>query len=148
MSNQTETTSARPTVRVAAVIIAHEGKILACQRANGAMKDGWELPGGKVEPHESAEGACRRECQEELNVRLGTLWAFGDVEHDYPDFHLSMSVFMGSLAQGQTPEMIEHEAMRWLTRDELLSVDWLPADVKLIRELGIAWDQLFDEMHL
>ena len=147
-ATQDATAQQPPTVRVAAAIIAHEGKILACQRATGAMKDGWEFPGGKIEEGESAEDACRRECAEELGVTLGTLWPFGDVEHDYPDFHLSMSVFMGSLAQGQKPEMIEHEAMRWLTRDELLAVDWLPADIELVRELGIAWDQLFDEMHL
>ena len=137
-----------PTVNVAAAIIAHDGRVLACQRGHGDMKDGWEFPGGKIEDGESAEQACRRECAEELGVTLGALWPFATVEHDYPGFHLSMEVFMGSLAPGQTPEMIVHEAMRWLERDELNNVEWLPADHDLVMQLGIAWDQLFDEMHL
>lgn len=137
-----------PIVKVAAAIIAHDGRILACQRGYGDMKDGWEFPGGKIEDGEDAEQACRRECAEELGVTLGPLWPFASVEHDYPEFHLSMEVFVGSLAPGQTPEMIEHEAMRWLGRDELGEVDWLPADHDLIMQLGIAWEQLFDEMHL
>ena len=139
---------ALPLVRVAAAIIAHDGRVLACQRGYGDMKDGLEFPGGKIEPGETAEQAARRECSEELGVTLGALWPFSSVEHDYDDFHLSMEVFVGSLAQGQTPEMIEHEAIRWLGRDELGDVDWLPADHDLISQLGLAWDQLFEEMHL
>lgn len=145
---QTDTTSDLPRVHVAAVIIAHKGRVLAAQRAHGELAGGWELPGGKVEPGETSEQAARRECAEELGVSLGALWDFSSVEYDYPDFHLSMDVLMGSLAPGQEPELRVHEGLRWLGRDELLDVAWLPADEGLVRELGLAWDQLFDEMHL
>lgn len=134
-------------VHIAAAIIAHEGKILAAQRSYG-MKDKWEFPGGKIEEGETPEQACRRECAEELGVRLGVLWPFSTVEYDYPEFHLTMELFMGTFAQGQEPEMLEHEALRWLGRDELFSVDWLPADVEPLRALGMAWDEVFEEMHL
>lgn len=137
----------RPTTHVAAVIIAHEGRILAAQRSYG-MKDKWEFPGGKVEAGEDAEDAARRECEEELGLRLGALWPFATVEYDYPDFHLTMDLFMGSPAPGDRPETLEHKALRWLGRDELTSVEWLPADVEPVQQLGLAWDQLFDEMHL
>ena len=137
-----------PRVHVAAAIIANDGRVLAAQRATGAMKDGWEFPGGKIEEGETPEDAARRECKEELGVDLGVLWPFATVEHDYADFHLTMEVFFATLAQGQAPEMLDHEALRWLGRDELFDVDWLPADVELIRSLGLAWDQIFDEMHL
>ena len=136
-----------PRVRVAAAIVAHEGRILAAQRSYG-MKDKWEFPGGKVEEGEEPEAAVRRECAEELGLRLGVLWPFATVEYDYPDFHLSMELFMGAPAPGEEPRQLEHEALRWLGRDELMSVDWLPADVEPVRELGLAWDPLFDEMHL
>ena len=113
----------RPATHVAAAIIAHEGRILAAQRSYG-MKDKWEFPGGKVEAGEDAEDAARRECEEELGLRLG------------------------SPVPGERPEMLEHKALRWLRRDELTSVEWLPADVEPVQQLGLAWDQLFDEMHL
>ena len=144
----TTTQEGGPTVRVAAAIIAHDGKVLAAQRGAGAMKDGWEFPGGKVEEGESPEEACRRECREELGLELGVLWPFSTVEYDYPDFHLSMELFMGTPAQGAHPEMLVHEALRWLGRDELADVDWLPADAEPVQALGLAWDQVFDEMHL
>lgn len=137
----------RPTTHVAAAIIAHEGRILAAQRSYG-MKDKWEFPGGKVEAGEAAEDAARRECEEELGLRLGALWPFTTVEYDYPDFHLIMDLFMGSPAPGERPEMLEHRALRWLGRDELTSVEWLPADVESVQQLGLVWDQLFDETHL
>lgn len=143
----TQETAPRPVVHVAAAIVAHEGRVLAAQRSYG-MKDKWEFPGGKVEEGEEAEAAVRRECAEELGLRLGALWPFDTIEYDYPDFHLSMELFMGAPAPGEEPHRLEHEALRWLSRDELMSVDWLPADEGPVRELGIAWDQLFDEMHL
>lgn len=139
--------SSRPHVRVAAAIIAHDGRVLAAQRSYG-MKDRWEFPGGKIEAGEQAEAAVRREVAEELGLRLGAVFPFSTVEFDYPDFHLSMELFMSSPAPGEEPERLEHEALRWLSRDELMSVDWLPADVEPVRELGVAWDELFDEMHL
>ncbi|WP_293820158.1 (deoxy)nucleoside triphosphate pyrophosphohydrolase [uncultured Parolsenella sp.] len=143
-----QTGPGKPIVRVAAAIICHDGKILAAQRSYGPMKDGWEFPGGKIEEGEQPEDAVRRECAEELGLKLGVLWPFSTVEYDYPDFHLSMELFMGAPASGQEPQMIAHEALRWLDRNNLLSVSWLPADEEPVRALGLAWDELFDEMHL
>lgn len=144
----TATNAELPRVRVAAAIIASEGRILAAQRAEGDLRDGWEFPGGKVEEGESPEEACRRECTEELGATLGVLWPYATVEYDYPSFHLSMEVFFGTLAPDQAPEAIVHESLRWLGRDELSEVAWLPADRELVQSLGLAWDQIFDEMHL
>ena len=145
-------TEPRPTVIVSAALIAHEGRILAAKRAarpgSEEFEGKWELPGGKVEPGEQPDAACRRECKEELGITLGVLWPYTTVEHDYPEFHLTMEVFSGTLAPGQEPKLLEHEAMRWLSRDELLSVDWLPADVELVRSFGMNWDGIFEDMHM
>lgn len=135
------------TRHVAAAIIQRDGKVLSCQRGHGSMEGGWEFPGGKVEPGETAEQACRREIEEELGCRLGTLWYLDTVEYDYPDFHLSMDCFVASLAPGQEPRLLEHEGARWLSQDELPDVDWLPADRDLIERLGVYWDQIFLSEH-
>lgn len=136
------------TLHVAAAIIQHDGKILACQRGYGPMKDGWEFPGGKVKEGETAEEACRREVQEELGARLGVAWYLDTVEYDYPDFHLSMDCFVAELARGQEPKLLEHEASRWLAQPDLLNVDWLPADKDLVTKVGVMWDQIFSPEHL
>lgn len=136
------------TIHVAAAIIESDGRILAAQRGSGPMKDGWEFPGGKVEPAETAEEACRREILEELGAGLGTCWQLTTVEHDYPDFHLSMDCFVCSLGEGQRVTMLEHEDMRWLAREDLSSVRWLPADEELIGQIGTFWDQIFLPEHL
>ena len=135
-------------VRAAAAIIQHDGKILACQRGYGPMKDGWEFPGGKIEPGEPPEQACRREIREELAVDLSTMWYLDTVEYDYPDFHLSMDCFVPSLKPGQEPEILEHESARWVGQDELLDEGWLPADKGLVESLGGLWDQIFSAEHL
>lgn len=137
----------RETKHVAAAIIQSGGRILSCQRGYGEMKDGWEFPGGKVEPGETAEQACRREIEEELGCRLGTMWYLETVEYDYPDFHLSMDCFVATLAVGQKPHLLEHEGARWLSQGELPDVDWLPADRELVRMLGVWWDQVFLPEH-
>ncbi len=138
----------RKNVRAAAAIIQHDGKILACQRGYGPMKDGWEFPGGKIEPGETPEQACRREIREELAVDLSTMWYLDTVEYDYPDFHLSMDCFVATLKPGQEPEFLEHESARWVGQDELLDVGWLPADKGLVESLGGLWDQIFSAEHL
>lgn len=136
------------TLHVAAAIIQNDGKILACQRGYGSMKDGWEFPGGKLQEGETPEQACRREIQEELGARLGVMWYLDTVEYDYPDFHLSMDCFVAELAPGQKAQLKVHEDARWLSQPELLDVDWLPADHDLVMKLGVMWDQIFMSEHL
>ncbi len=129
------------TIRVVAAVIVNDDKVLATQRGYGEFKDGWEFPGGKIEAGESPEKALIREIKEELemDIKVGTL--IDTVEYDYPNFHLSMDCFFASIVQG-TPLLKEHEAAKWLTRDLLGSVDWLPADQGLIEKLKrMEWEQ-------
>lgn len=121
-------------IKVAAAIIQNDGKILAAQRGYGEFKDGWEFPGGKLEPSETGAEACIREIQEELHVTVGGLTHLCTVEHDYKTFHLSMECFLCKIESGTINDS-EHENMRWLDKSSLWSVDWLPADVKVVEEL-------------
>ena len=134
------------TVHVAAAIIKSDRGLLACRRAdaNGA-DDGWEFPGGKVERGESAEDACRREVAEELACRLQLVWPYDTVEADVPDFHLVMDCFACTLAPGQDPKATPgvHSELRWVDRDALADVAWLPADRALAQSLGMNWDAAF-----
>lgn len=134
-------------LHVAAAIIVRDGRILAAQRSHG-MKDGWELPGGKLEPGESAEDACRREIREELGIELGVLWPFSTVRHDYPELSITMDVFCAPVPAETELQMLDHEALRWLDRDSLLSIDWLAADLEVVRSLGLSWSDVFEDMHL
>lgn len=122
------------TVKVAAAIIEHDGKIFATQRGYGAFKDGWEFPGGKIEQGETPQEALRREIHEELDtdIKVGDL--FDTIEYDYPEFHLSMECFFCTIQSGALV-LKEHEAAKWLTRENLNSVDWLPADLTIIEKL-------------
>lgn len=122
------------TIKVAAAIIVDGDKILAAQRGYGEFKDGWEFPGGKLEPGESGEEACIREISEELNVRIGNLDYLCTVEHDYDSFHLSMECFTCSIEDGMINDN-EHENLLWLDRSSLWNVDWLPADVEVVKKL-------------
>lgn len=121
-------------IHVAAAIIIQDDRIFATQRGYGEFKDGWEFPGGKVEPGETSQEALIREIQEELDsmVEVGEL--FETVEYDYPQFHLSMDCFLCRLKEGSLV-LKEHKAAKWLSRDELDTVDWLPADLGVIRRL-------------
>lgn len=137
------------TIRVVAAIMAREGRILGARRApKNDRPGGWEFPGGKIEKGESPEQALRREIDEELGMRLGTMWLLDTIEHDYPDFHLSMDCFVCPLDDKQTPTVREHAETRWLARDELLDVDWLAADERLVQTIGMFWDQIFASEHL
>ena len=122
------------TVRVAAAIIHDKGRIFATQRGYGAFKDGWEFPGGKLEPGETAEQAVVRELHEELDVTIGSLEHLCTVEYDYDSFHLSMECFTCKIVAGTIEERV-HENMAWLDVAHLWDVDWLPADVEVVRQL-------------
>jgi len=122
------------TIEVVAAIIEREGKIFATQRGYGEFKDGWEFPGGKIEPGETPQQALVREIREELltDISVGDLLEI--VEYDYPSFHLSMRCYLCSIIGGKLT-LTEHEAAKWLKTEELDSVAWLPADKGLIKLL-------------
>ena len=119
---------------VAAIIHDAEGRIFATQRGYGEFKDGWEFPGGKMEAGETPEEALRREIWEELETRIEVERLVETVEYDYPQFHLTMHCFLCRVESGRL-ELKEHEAARWLAKEELGSVDWLPADLQIIDKL-------------
>ena len=122
------------TIHVAAAIIRDGDRIFATQRGYGPMKDGWEFPGGKIEPGETPEEALKREIREELDAEIAIEESAGRIEYDYPDFHLSMDCFFCTLVSSCLT-LKEHEAAKWLAPEELDSVPWLPADLSLIERL-------------
>ena len=122
------------TIEVVAAVLRDGDKVFATQRGYGDYKDKWEFPGGKIEPGETPEEAIIREIKEELDVDITVDSFLCTVEYDYPEFHLTMHCFLCSILDG-TLTLIEHEAAKWLGPDELWSVDWLPADVKVVEEL-------------
>ena len=119
------------TIKVVAAIIIHENKIFATQRGYGEFKDGWEFPGGTIEPGETPQEAFVREIQEELDIEIEVKDFLETVEYDYPAFHLSMDCFFCVIKSGELV-LKEHEAAKWLTVETLDSVDWLPADQGLV----------------
>lgn len=123
------------TINVVAAVIMKEGKVFATQRGYGEFKDGWEFPGGKVEAGESPEEALLREIREELEVEVNVGDLIDTIEYDYPAFHLSMKCYACTIAGG-SPHLLEHEAARWLSADQLDSVAWLPADITLIPKIA------------
>ena len=123
------------TINVVAAVIMKEGRVFATQRGYGEFKDGWEFPGGKVEAGESPEEALRREIREELEVEVNVGDLIDTIEYDYPAFHLSMKCYACTIAGG-SPHLLEHEAARWLSADQLDSVAWLPADITLIQKIA------------
>ena len=122
------------TIRVVAAIIIENGKVFATQRGYGEFKDGWEFPGGKIEPDETPEEAIVREIKEELDTEIEVLELLDTVEYDYPNFHLSMDCFICKIKSGDLI-LKEHEAAKWLTKETLGSVEWLPADLGLVGEI-------------
>lgn len=105
-------------------------EIFATQRGYGDYKDGWEIPGGKLEPGETPEACIVREIREELATEIKAEKILGVVDYDYPNFHLIMHCILCTIVSGEL-KLLEHEAAKWLTKETLRSVDWLPAD-KLI----------------
>lgn len=126
------------TIRVVAAVIynaTEDGmKIFATARGYGEFKGKWEFPGGKIESGETAQVALEREIKEELDVEVAIGELIDTIEYDYPMFHLSMNCFWCSVLNGDII-LKEAEAGRWLNKDELFSVDWLPADRLLIEKL-------------
>ena len=122
------------TIRVVAAVIRKGNRIFATQRGYGEFKDGWEFPGGKIEPGETPQEALVREIREELEteIRVGDL--IDTIEYNYPTFHLSMDCFWCEIVEGSL-ELKEHEAAKWLDRESLYTVDWLPADVGLVEKI-------------
>ena len=123
------------TIRVVAAVIKAtndngEKIIFATERGYGEFKGGWEFPGGKIEPGETPQQALCREIMEELDTKIQVGDLIDTIEYDYPAFHLSMDCFWCEVLSGNLV-LKEHEAARWLTSDELYSVEWLPADVTL-----------------
>ena len=119
---------------VAAIIHDAECQILATQRGYGDWKDYWEFPGGKIEPGESVEEALQREIWEELETHLEIEKFFQTIEWDYPKFHLTMHCYLCHIERGNLT-LKEHEAAKWLSKEDLDSVQWLPADKEIIEKL-------------
>lgn len=122
------------TIRVVAVVIYADGKVFATQRGYGDFKGGWEFPGGKIEEGETPENALKREISEELETEIAVGELIETIEYDYPAFHLSMDCFWCDVVRGDLV-LKEHESARWLDKESLYSVEWLPADVALIEKI-------------
>ena len=122
------------TVKVVASIIIHNNRIFATQRGYGDFKDGWEFPGGKIEPGETPQQALVREIKEELDTEIEVGDYLETGEYDYPNFHLSMDCFFCTIKMGDLV-LREHEAAKWLTVETLYDVDWLPADKVIIEQI-------------
>ncbi|MBR5975091.1 MAG: (deoxy)nucleoside triphosphate pyrophosphohydrolase [Clostridiales bacterium] len=126
----------KKTVRVVAAILRREdGKIFATQRGYGEYKDGWEFPGGKIEPGETPQQALIREIREELAAEITVGALLTTVEYDYPAFHLSMDCFWAELVPGEELHLLEHESAKWVTLQELETLAWLPADVEVVKAI-------------
>lgn len=119
------------TVRVVAAVITDGGMIFATQRGYGEFKGWWEFPGGKIEEGETPQQALVREIREELGAEIKVGDLIHTIEYDYPNFHLSMDCFWAEVEKGQLV-LKEAEAAKWLTKDTIDSVNWLPADRELV----------------
>ena len=108
--------------------------IFATQRGYGEFKDGWEFPGGKIEEGETPQEALKREIREELDTEIAVGERIETVAYDYPTFHLSMDCFFCTIVKGELV-LKEHEAARWLTKEQLNEVAWLPADISLVDKI-------------
>jgi len=121
-------------IKVVAAIIQKENKILATKRGYGEFINMWEFPGGKIEPGETKEQALVREIKEELNIEINVDKFAIDIEYQYPNFYLFMSCFMCSIKEGSI-ELLEHNDGKWITKEELNTLNWLPADIDAVNYL-------------
>ena len=121
-------------IRVSAAVIHSGGKVYATRRGRDEWKGFWEFPGGKQEEGESGEAAAVREIREELGASIAIERFLCTVEHDYPDFHLTMDCYLAHVSAGRLT-LTEHSDARWLGIGELDSVGWLPADIKVVEEI-------------
>lgn len=122
------------TKNVVAAVIIHNEKVFATQRGYGEFKDKWEFPGGKVQQGETRQEALIREIQEELDTTISVGEMIDTIETDYPNFHLSMSCYFCTVLEGKLT-LLEHEAAKWLDKDHLYDVDWLPGDRAILKEV-------------
>lgn len=118
-------------IKVVAAIIQKENKILATKRGYGEFINMWEFPGGKIESGETKEQALVREIKEELNIEISVDKFAIDIEYQYPNFYLFMSCFMCSIKEGSI-ELLEHNDGKWITKEELNTLNWLPADIDAV----------------
>lgn len=121
-------------IKVVAAVIKNGNKIYATQRGYGEFKGGWEFPGGKIEQGETSQEALVREIEEELETKIKVNDLIDTIEYDYTTFHLTMECFWCEIVKGNLV-LLEAEAAKWLTKEELYSVDWLPADLLLIPKI-------------
>lgn len=120
------------TINVVAAVIRDKDRVLATARGYGNYKDFWEFPGGKIEEGETPEDALVREIQEELDIHIEINEYITTVEYDYPQFHLSMQCYFCNRLSGNLT-LKEAESSRWLSKEQLDSVKWLPADAKVVK---------------
>ena len=122
------------TLKVVAAVIRDGDKIFATQRGYGDLKGGWEFPGGKIEEGETPQEALKREIMEELDTEIAVGELIDTIEYDYPTFHLSMDCFWCEIIKGDLV-LKEHEAAKWLTKEKMDSVEWLPADITIVGKI-------------
>lgn len=127
------------TIRVVAAVIKAmnekgEEIVFATQRGYGDLKGGWEFPGGKIEEGETSQAALQREIMEELDTEIAVGELIDTIEYDYPTFHLSMDCFWCEIIKGDLV-LKEHEAAKWLTKENMDSVEWLPADITIVGKI-------------
>ena len=121
-------------IEVVAAIIVKDNKVFATQRGYGEWKDFWEFPGGKIDAGETPEEALCREIKEELDTEIAVGELFTTIDYDYPTFHITMHCYLCTIENGSLT-LLEHEAAKWLSLEQLDSVTWLPADLLVIAEL-------------
>ena len=121
-------------IKVVAASIKNEDKLLATKRGYGEFINMWEFPGGKIEPGETKKQAIVREIKEELNIEINVDKFALDIEYQYPNFYLFMSCFMCSIKEGSI-ELLEHNDGKWITKEELNTLNWLPADIDAVNYL-------------
>lgn len=131
------------TIKVVAAVIRDKEKIFATARGYGEFKGQWEFPGGKIEEGETPQEALKREIREELATEIEVGELIHTIEYDYPAFHLSMDCFWCSIRSGKLT-LLEAEDAKWLTKDSLRSVQWLPADLELIDVIERAMEKRYD----